>query len=170
MVMPFETPRLRVREMTVSDASFIGTLLNQPSFLQYIGDRGVRTDADAAAFIESRYRQSYRDHGYGLYVVEARPSAIPLGICGFVRRPALHDPDLGFALLPEHEGQGFAFEAAAAVLEFGRRTLGLTRVLAVVQADNVRSRALLERLGFVHAGELALVAGEAPVLLFAHAG
>ena len=156
--------------MTIDDARFICALLNQPSFLQYIGDRGVRTAEDAEGFIETRYRQSYRDNGYGLYVVEARDSATPVGICGFVRRAVLPHPDLGFALLPSHEGLGLAFEAAAATLDFGRHTLGLTRILAVVQADNVRSCALLERLGFRRDGELTLVPGEPPVHLFAHGG
>src|SRR5205085_3321358 len=92
------------------DALFILELLNTPKFLRYIGDRGVRTIADAADLIESRYRQSYRDHGYGLYAVELiQPGPVQIGICGFVRRASLPAPDIGFAFLPEYEGRGYGY-------------------------------------------------------------
>lgn len=151
-----ETPRTRLREMTVGDAPFICDLLNQPSFLRYIGDRGVRTPADAETFIETRYRRSYRDHGYGLYVVESRATSEPMGICGFVKRDALPNADMGFAFLPQFEGAGYAYEAAAATLEVGLTAFGLTRVLAIAQPDNVRSHVLLTRLGFQPDGEVTL--------------
>lgn len=147
-VLLLETARTRIRLMTAADASFIRDLLNEPSFLRYIGDRQVRTADEADAFIDTRYRQSYRDHGYGLYVVESRATGEPMGICGFVRRETLSDADMGFAFLPQFEGQGLAFEAAAATLQYGRATLGLSRVLAIAQMDNARSHALLARLGF----------------------
>jgi len=98
------------------DAAFIFELLNTPKFIKYIGDRGIRSVAEAAVFIEERYRQSYRDHGFGLYLVELWPQENTLltgrvsafaaiGVCGFVRRDTLPGPDLGFAFLPEHEGK-----------------------------------------------------------------
>jgi [ribosomal protein S5]-alanine N-acetyltransferase len=154
--------------MTIADAEFICDLLNQPSFLRYVGDRHVRTPEDAATFIETRYRQSYREHGYGLYVVETRNTSQPMGICGFVRRETLPDADMGFAFLPQFEGQGYAYEAAAATLQFGRLALGLARVLAIAQLDNTRSHALLIRLGF-HADGAVLMPGETePVSLYVH--
>ena len=144
----FETERTCVRLMIATDAAFIRELLNEPSFMRYIGDRQVRTRDEADTFIETRYRQSYRDHGYGLYIVESRATGEPMGICGFVRREALSDVDMGFAFLSRFEGQGLAFEAANATLHYGRATLGLTRVLAIAQMDNARSHSLLARLGF----------------------
>ena len=164
--MPLATERTIVREMTVADAGFICTLLNQPSFLRYIGDRNVRSDADAAVFIETRYRQSYREHGYGLWVVELRASGIPIGICGFVRRPTLAAADLGFAFLPEHEGHGYAHEAASASLDYGARVLGFSDVLAIVQPGNVRSSRLLERLHFTCVGDITLDAASAALQLW----
>lgn len=158
-----ETARTRLREMTIADAPFICDLLNQPSFLRYIGDRKVRTPADAAAFIESRYRQSYRDHGYGLYIVQSRVTAGPMGICGFVRRDTLPDADMGFAFLPQFEGQGYAYEAAAATLDVAPVAFGLTRVLAIAQSDNARSHSLLARLGFAFE-RLVVLPGEADAL------
>jgi [ribosomal protein S5]-alanine N-acetyltransferase len=160
------TTRTHVRELEVADAAFINDLLNQPAFLRYIGDRNVRTVADAATFIETRYRQSYRDHGYGLYVVESRDTAEPMGICGFVRRDTLPAADMGFAYLPEFEGRGIAFEAAAAILSYGESHLGLTEVLAIVQEDNARSHALLRRLGFRHRGSTLMPGETAPLSLF----
>ncbi len=144
-----ETPRLTLREMdAVGDASFICELLNSPRFIKYIGDRGVRTPDEAAEFIETRYRQSYRDHGFGLYAVELKAGKTPIGICGFVKRDTLSGPDIGFAYLPRFERMGYGFEAAAATMDYGRDTLGFTTVLAITSLENVASGTLLEKLGF----------------------
>jgi RimJ/RimL family protein N-acetyltransferase len=144
-----ETERLLLREIDADDAAFTLDLLNQPSFIKYIGDRGVRDLDGARDFIESRYRKSYRDHGYGLYVVELKAAdPIPVGVCGFVRRDTLPGPDIGFAFLPQFEKKGFAYESASAVMEYGRDKLGFTRVLAITTTDNDASGKLLEKLGF----------------------
>lgn len=161
-----ETIHTRLRLLTAADAPFIRDLLNQPSFLRYIGDRQVRTADEAGHFIDTRYMQSYRDHGYGLWVVESRASGEPMGICGFVRRETLPDVDMGFAFLPQYEGQGFAFEAADAALRYGREALGLTRVLAIAQMDNARSHTLLSRLGFQFDSLLTLPGETEPLQLF----
>jgi len=157
-----ETERTILREIVESDAEFILDLLNQPSFIKYIGDRKVRTPTDAKEFIENRYRQSYREHGFGLYVVElkaefctlanARVSAFsdnpPIGICGFVKRDTLPDADIGFAFLPQFCGKGYAFESAFAVMKYGRDVLNLKRVLAITSKDNENSGRLLEKINF----------------------
>ncbi len=144
-----ETERLTLREIdSATDAEFVFELLNTPKFIQYIGDRGVDSVEQARDFIENRYRQSYRDHGYGLYAVELKADNTAVGMCGFVRRDTLPGPDLGFAFLPEHEGKGYGFEAARAALEHGRDKLGFTKVLAITSQDNDVSGKLLEKLGF----------------------
>ena len=130
------------------DAEFVFELLNTPKFIQYIGDRGVRSVDQARDFIENRYRQSYRDHGYGLYAVELKADNRAVGMCGFVRRDTLPGPDLGFAFLPEHEGKGYGFESAKAAMEYGRDALGFTTVLAITSQDNEVSGMLLEKIGF----------------------
>jgi RimJ/RimL family protein N-acetyltransferase len=151
-VKVIETDRLLIRELDpVRDAEFVFHLLNTPKFLRYIGDRGVRSAEDAGYFIETRYRQSYRDHGFGLYCVDLRTGetgTASIGICGFVRRDGLDHPDIGFAFLPEFEQKGFGCEAASAVLDYGRTTLGFGRVLAVTTLDNDASERLLVKLGF----------------------
>ena len=160
------TERVIVREVEVADAAFILDLLNQPSFIKYIGDRGVRTIVEAGEFIENRYRQSYRDFGFGLYVVKLKADPTPLGICGFVKRDTLPDADIGFAFLPQYWGQGYAFEAAAAVMRYGREVLGLKRVLAITSQDNESSGRLLEKLGFVYDGLRKMPRDEQELKLF----
>lgn len=155
-----ETERLVLREVVESDAVFINDLLNTPSFLRYIGDRGVRSAVDAEAFIRDRYRQSYVEHGYGLFVVELRGQGIPVGVCGFVRRETLPGPDIGFAFLPEHEGQGYGFESAKAILDHGIKILGFDSVFAITSIDNDRSGRLLAKLGFDQAGMVTMPDGE----------
>lgn len=144
-----ETERLIIREMdSATDAEFILDLVNQPSFIKYIGDRGVREIEAARKFIESRYRKSYLDHGYGMYSVVLKDDGKPIGACGFVRRDVLPYPDIGFAFLPQYERKGYGFESAAAIMEYGRDKLGFTRVLAITSQNNDASGKLLEKLGF----------------------
>lgn len=148
-----ETERLVVRELdSALDAEFIFALLNSPKFVKYIGDRGVRSVEEAAAFIEDRYKQSYRDHGFGLCTVALAESNVQIGICGFVKRDHFEHADIGFAFLPEFEGRGYGFESADSMLQYGRETLGFTHVLAITSQDNDVSGKLLTKLGFVFGG------------------
>lgn len=142
-----ETERLVLREITEDDAEFVLDLVNQPSFLKYIGDRGVRDMEQSREFIRSRYIKSYRDNGYGLYAVELKADNAPIGMCGFVRRDSLPGPDIGFAFLPQHEGKGYGTESASAMMDHGRDVLGFTRVLAITSRDNYASGRLLEKIG-----------------------
>ena len=143
-----ETERTILREIVETDAEFIFDLLNQPSFVKYIGDRNVRTIAEAEAFIEYRYRKSYRENGFGLYAVEIKGNRTPIGICGFVKRDSLPNADIGFAFLPQYERKGYAFESAAAALCYGREVLRLKRVFAITSKDNESSGRLLEKINF----------------------
>ena len=144
-----ETKRLILREIdSATDAEFICKLLNTRKFIQYIGDRGVRNVEQATAFIENRYRQSYCDHGFGLYTVERKGDDVAVGMCGFVKRDTLPAPDIGFAFLPEFEGCGYGFESGNAIMKYGRDTLGFKQILAITSLDNDISGRLLEKLGF----------------------
>jgi RimJ/RimL family protein N-acetyltransferase len=147
-----ETERLILREITADDAEFILDLLNQPSFIKYIGDRNLRSAEQSREFIESRFRASYKQFGYGLWTVELKENQTPIGICGFVKRDVLPDADIGFAFLPEFERKGYAFESASASMKYGRDVLQLKRVLAITSQDNEASGRLLEKLGFKFEG------------------
>ena len=162
-----ETERLVLRPLTPDDAEFMLELLTDPSWLRFIGDRGVRTLDDAQRYISDRLVGSYERHGYGLYVVERREEPGPIGICGLVKRDALPDADIGFAFLPEFWSAGYAHESAAAVKQYALGTLGLPRLLAITNDDNVASIRLVEKLGLEFVRMLELSPGEAPVRLFA---
>ncbi len=141
------TERLVVRRLTLDDAPFIVELLNDPAWLRFIGDKGVRTQDDARDYLRKGPLAMYEREGFGLYLVERKDGRIPIGMCGLIKRDSLEDVDLGFAYLPVHRAQGYAFEAAAAVLAHGRRDFGLRRIVAITSPDNERSAALLEKLG-----------------------
>lgn len=156
-----ETDRLILRRIAVDDAAFILGLMNEPSWLQYIGDRGVRTLDDARDYILKGPVDMYGRLGFGLYLVALKDSHTPIGICGLLRRDTLEDVDIGFAFLPGYWGQGYAYESASAVLAYGRRSLGLGRVLAITSPDNYRSIKLLEKMGFAF-DRMARLTADAP--------
>jgi len=143
-----ETDRLTLRHLTLEDAEFILQLLNEPSFLHFIGDRGVRNVDDARNYILQGPIASYERFGFGLYLTEVTATRAPIGICGLLKRESLEDADIGFAFLPPFWRQGYAFESAAAVITYGKDVLGKNRVLAITSLDNDASIKLLEKLGF----------------------
>ena len=143
-----ETDRLILRWLGAGDAAFILRLLNEPSWLKYIGDKGVKTLQDAEDYIRKGPREMYERRGHGLYLVETRERGEPIGICGLIKREALEDVDLGFAFLPEFWGKRYAFESAIAAMAYGKSALGLARIVAITSPDNQPSIGLLKRLGF----------------------
>lgn len=171
MCVIVETPRLIIRKLTTDDADFVRELLNDADFLRHIGDKHVRTLEEARQYIITVPLASYARYGFGHYLVELKNTREPIGLCSLVKRDWLADVDLGFAYLPAFRGQGLAFEAASAVLQYAHAILGLDRLAAIVSPGNARSIALLEKLGMrfernVNAGEgdtELLLFGEAPV-------
>jgi len=147
-VAVLRTARLVVRALTLEDAPFIVTLLNDPAFVANIGDRGVRTEADARGYLDAGPFASYARHGFGLCAVAMADTGEALGICGLLQRDELPDPDIGFAFLPQFRGQGYAFEAASAVKADAHARLGLATLYAVVNPANDASIRLLAKLGF----------------------
>jgi RimJ/RimL family protein N-acetyltransferase len=143
-----ETERLILRHFSTHDAPFILALLNEPSFLRYIGDKKVRSLEDARQYILEGPVATYERHGFGLYQVELKDLHTPIGMCGLLKRDDLPQPDIGFAFLPAFWNSGFAFEAATAVLTDARKRLKFDRILAIVNPDNDASIRLLQKLGF----------------------
>jgi ribosomal-protein-alanine N-acetyltransferase len=157
------TARLQLRPLADADAPFIIALLNEPAFIEYIGDKNVRTLDDAISYIDSGPRASLRKHGFGMLRVSLRDDDTPIGICGLIRRDTLPDVDLGFAYLSAHHRRGYAVEAARAILEQARNQLGIGRVLAITLPTNAGSIGVLQRIGFHAAGTVRL--GENPEAL-----
>jgi len=146
-VTVIETDRLELRRLTADDAAFMLDLLNQPSFIENIGDRGVRTLEDARGYILNGAVASYERRGFGLYLVAVKATGEAAGICGLVKRDGLDDVDIGFAFLPQHWGQGYAVESATAVKDYAAKVIGLHRLVAITSPDNLASIRVLERIG-----------------------
>ncbi len=162
-----ETERLLLRRLSDDDAEFIVELLNQPSFLRYIGDKEVRNTADAVRYIQGGPIASYERFGFGLYLVEVKETGVSIGICGLLKRDSLPDIDIGFAFLPAFWSQGFASEAASAVMTYGREVLGLKRIVAITSLDNDASIRLLQKIGLRFEGVIKLAEDQPEVRLFA---
>ena len=142
-----ETERLSLRRLDLSDAPFIVSLLNQPSFLANIGDRGVRDETDALRYLREGPMAMYEKFGFGLWHVSRREDGVAMGMCGLLRRDTLPDVDVGYAFFPEFWGKGYAFEAAEATMRQAAGKFGLRRVIAIVSVGNEPSIRVLEKLG-----------------------
>ena len=154
-----ESARVQVRTVTLSDSEFLLRLLNEPAWLENIGDRQVRSQADAERYIKNSIWTQYDAYGFGMYALWLKSSGSPIGICGLVKRETLSAPDLGFALVSDHVGRGLAYEAARGVISHANQSLGIERLYAIARRANDRSIRLLERLGFVHSGPYSTVPG-----------
>ncbi len=142
------TERLLLREATPDDADFVVALVNEPGWRRHINQPDVHDRATALAWMESRLFTPYREQGHGFWLIERLRDGALLGLCGLFRRPVLDGPDLGYALLARYEGQGYAHEAALGCIEHARSVFGWSELLAITSPGNVRSEALLTRLGF----------------------
>jgi len=162
-----ETERLTLRRLSLDDGAFILRLLNDPSWLRFIGDKGVKTLEEARNYILTGPIDMYARLGFGLYLTERRSDATPIGICGLIKRDALEDVDIGFAFLPDFRGRGYAREAAAAVMEHARSAFGLRRLVAITSPDNEASIRLLEKLGLRFEATMSLAGDSHEVSLFA---
>lgn len=160
------TQRLVLRHMTEADAAFIFELLNEPSFLKYIGDRGVHTLDDARAYIVKGAVAMYERHGFGLYTVELKGDGTPVGICGLLKRDTLENVDIGFAFLARFWSRGYALEAATATIIHGREDLGIGTIVAITSPENQASIKLLGKLGFTFDRMIRLPGENADTTLF----
>ena len=161
-----QTERLALRRLSPDDAEFILDLLNQPSFLRYIGDKGVRNTEEAINYIQTGPVASYEQHGFGLYLVQLKETGAAIGMCGLLKRDTLPDVDIGFAFLPEYWSRGYALESAEAVMKYGKEQFGLQRIVAITSLENESSIKLLEKLGMKFEGLIKLGDDEREVRLF----
>ncbi len=146
--MQINSKRLRIEQAKLDDAPFYYELLTSQGWLKHIGDRGIKTRQDAEAYVQNSLLDSYANLGFGLYQINLKETGQAIGICGFLKRDYLDSPDLGYALLPEYEGQGYMQEAIQVCLDYAKHELGFKQVMAVTSLGNTRSRDLLLRTGF----------------------
>ena len=165
---PIETARLRLRELEPEkDAAFLLEALNDPAFVQNVGDRGLRTTAAAAEYIRERLAPSYRQFGFGMWLVELRETTEPIAICGLLKRETLVDVDIGFTFLERFRAKGYAFEAASAVMDYAWNVAKLSRIIAITAAHNASSKRLLEKLGLRFERMVRLTPDAPEIMLFA---
>ncbi len=161
-----ETDRLRIEQLSEKDAGFTLTLLNDAAFIEHIGDRRVRNLEQARQYLVDGPLKSYQEYGFGMYALRLKSTGEPIGMCGLVKRPSLGEVDIGYALLPQFRGSGYALEAARRVLHWGLSDLGLPRLIAIVSPDNFASRSLLEQLGMCHQGVVRLAGDDHSICLY----
>jgi len=161
-----ETDRLILRQLVVEDATFIFALLNDPGWLRFIGDRGIRTLDDARNYILQGPVAMYARYSFGLYLTVRKQDGVPIGLCGLLKRDGLADVDIGYAFLPQFRGQGYAAEAAAAVMAYGKNVLELARIVAITAPDNERSARVLNKVGLTFTEMVTLPGDESAVKLF----
>lgn len=160
------TSQLEIVEITIEDAPFIFELLNTPSWIKFIGDRGIKTEEDAKNYILNKFIPGYSTWWFGFRLVRTKNDKTPVGICGLVKRDALEHIDIGFAFLPQFEGKGFGYESASAVMEYAKNTLNVKTIAGITNSDNKSSIALLEKLG-LHFQKMILLPNETEeIMLF----
>ena len=159
------TERLIIRKVTKEDAGFFVILLNTPHWLKYIGNRHVTNVEEAEVYLSNGILKSYETSGYGFYLVENK-EGVAIGTCGLVKRDFLEDVDIGFAFLPEFEGQGYGYESAMVIMKFAKDELKLPRLVAITTKDNFTSQHLLEKLGMKYEQDIVFPGEETPLLLF----
>ena len=142
-----ETEKLKLRELTLDDTSFIIELVNSTGWLKYIGDRNIKTTEQAKGYLKNGPIKSYQENGFGLWLVETKDNKNPIGMCGILHRDYLDNPDIGFAFLPEYIGMGFGFEAATGTISLAKNQLNFSSICAITMPDNVASIKLLEKIG-----------------------
>ena len=143
-----ESNRIFLRTISIEDASFYLHLVNQPSFKQFIGDKGVYTEEQARTALSGGIIEQQERLGYSMYMVQRKSDMAPLGMCGLIKRDAFDDVDIGCAFLPQYWGRDYPFEAGAATMEHARDVIGLRRIVALVAPGNRGSVHLVDRLGF----------------------
>jgi RimJ/RimL family protein N-acetyltransferase len=162
-----ETERLLLRQFTAEDAEFILALVNEPSFLQNIGDRGVRTLQDAESYILQGPVASYARNGFGLYLVVLKETHQSIGMCGLIKRESLEDVDIGYAFLPKFWSKGYAVESALAVKAYAKDVIGLKRIVAITDPANEGSIRVLEKIGLRFEKMVRLAEDDMELKLFA---
>ena len=164
-----ETERLRLRPVTVDDADLMLAIWNDPAFIRNVSDRGIRTVEQAREAIEGGAQKLFEDYGYGPYCMSLKSDGTMIGICGLFKRDNLEDPDIGFGVLPDFCGKGYAGEAAAAVVNFARNELGIAVLMAIVSPTNAPSIGLIKKLGLTFDQMITMPGDDDAICLYSKA-
>ncbi len=168
MAAILSTERLSLRSFALSDALFIIELVNSPGWLEYIGDRNIKTVAQAEKYLKDSLLKNEANNGFGLWLVALKDSEKPIGMCGLIKRDYLPQPDIGFAFLPAFTGKGYAFEAANATIAYAKETLHLPTILAITLPTNLKSIHLLNKIGLQFSNMVTEPGAEEELMLFSN--
>ncbi len=168
MYLSFETERLILKSTSIEDAPFFLELYNTPKWIQFIGDRNVRTVKQAEEWIRTKIMRQFERLGYGNYVLIRKSDHVKIGASGLYDREGVEGIDLGFALLPEYEKQGYAYEAATRIKEAAFNTFSLEKLSAIATVDNTASQRLLEKLRFTFQKRIVLPNDVVELMLYEH--
>ncbi|MDN3642752.1 GNAT family N-acetyltransferase [Lutimonas halocynthiae] len=160
------TDRLLINRITLDDAGFILKLMNDKDWIKNIGDRGIRTIEETEEYIRTRFLKTYDEVGFGFYSLIRKSDQQIIGIAGLVDREGLDHIDIGYGMLPEFRGKGYAFEATKAVYDYGYKDLKLDKIIAIVNPDNPSSIKLLSKLGLEFEKMIRLPDEEIDIMLF----
>ncbi len=160
------TERLILRKFTINDAAFLIRLVNSPGWLEFIGDRNIKTTEQALDYLQNGPLKSYKEHGYGLCLVELKDAGTAIGMCGIIKREQLDNPDIGVAFLPEFTRKGYAIEIADAMMRYARNTLELPSVWAITVPENSASIKLLKKIGLTFYSNFSFPDAKEELLLF----
>jgi len=160
----FTTQRLMLARRSLADLDAVCAMDTRPEVMTYIMDGSVPEPVEHRRKLAARFAV---DHGPGLGIWSVYPRGMPGSFLGWVALhplPGWDDVEIGWRFAPEHWGRGYASEAAGAVMRHGFATLGLSRIVAVLQDANLRSRRVCERLGMSDAGPCQAYGG--PCVLY----
>ena len=160
--LSFESDRLYLRPTTEEDAALVLAILTAPKALKFIGDRNLYSEEDAREYIRSRALPQLRERGYANYTLVTKETGTKVGVCGLYVRPDLELIDLGYALHPDHEGQGYAREASKRIMQAAKERFGQLKLSAITHGENTASIKVLEALGFAHLGQKTVAGYDGP--------
>lgn len=161
-----ETERLIICQLTIQDAAFVFSLLNTPTWIQFIGDRGIRNIDEARNYLLNGPIASYKRLGFGLYLIKLKDGDVPIGMSGLIKRDGLEHVDIGFALHPDYTGKGYAFESTAAIMVYAHDQLKLSEIDAITTEDNLHSISLLKKIGLQYKKMVTLPGNQKDYMLF----
>ena len=143
----YDTERLILKPASLDDADFFLELYNMPKFIQFIGDRNMRTKEDAENYIQNRFLPQLERLGFGNYVVILKENQKKIGAVGIFEREGLEVLDIGFSFFEKFEGKGYAYESATKIKEIAKEEFNISKLSAITSKDNFSSQKLIQKLG-----------------------
>ena len=152
MHLIFQTPRLILRQITIDDAPLILELNSNPEIVKYVHEPTLKTVEQAEEIITNIILPQYKNN-LGRWAIITKDNNDFIGWCGLKYRPEMDEIDLGYRLMQNAWGKGYATEAAAKTLEYGFRTLNIKLITGRAHIENLASIKVLEKIGMDFIGE-----------------